>query len=152
MDPIQGFLCKLYYDADSSIASPTWTEIVAAKDVSEPNTADEVEVSARFSDGKKYIPGQFDQSIQFGYQYLKGGDDAVFEFLQDAFNDRTPIQIASTDGDIETTGTVGFKDWVVVTQFDTTEELAGSKTYAITFRPTPKFNAGAIVERTPFEV
>ncbi len=152
MEPVQGYLCKLYYDSASSVDSPTWVEIVNAKDVSEPDTADEVEVSARYSGGKKYIAGQKDQSIQFGYQYMKGGDDTVFSFLQDAYDDRTPIQIASTDADIEDNDTVGFTDWVVVTQFETTEELAGSKMYNITFRPTVKFDSNTIVERTPFQV
>lgn len=144
---MKGADCKLYYDSASSIASPTWVLISKAQDVSLPSSAEEVEASARHSKRKKYLSGQIDESITFGYLYDTAAD-TVFDFLRTAYLDGTEIQIADADGAIATTGTTYGKDWCVITAFESTEEMNGAKVFNITLKPTVKFNAGAIVDKS----
>ena len=139
--PIAGFECALYYKGSG------WNEIKNAKDVSLPDSTEAIDVSARYSRAKKYIAGMSDGSIDFGYQYIKG-TDPVFDDLQDHYINREPIEVAAADGDITANGTVYSRDWYVITKFERTEELGGSRVYAVTFQPTVVFNSGAIVERS----
>ena len=145
--PIAGFECALYYNSADINAAATWVEIQNAKDVSLPDSADEIEVSARYSKAKKYIAGMNDGSIEFGYQYIRG-TDAVFSELESRYLNREPIEVAAADGDITTNGTVYSRDWYMITKFERTEELGGSRVYSVTLRPTVVFNAGTMVERT----
>lgn len=140
--PIAGFECTLYYKDGSN-----WKEIKNAKDVSIPDSVEAIEVSARFSRAKKYIAGMTDGSIEFGYQYIKG-TDAVFTALQTHYLNRDPIEVAAADGDIVTNGTIYSRDWYVITKFERTEELGGSRVYSVTLQPTVVFQNGAIVERS----
>lgn len=140
--PIAGFECALYYKDGSN-----WKEIKNAKDVSIPDSTEAIDVSARYSAAKKYIPGMSDGSIEFGYQYIKG-TDAVFTALQDHYLSREPIEVAAADGDITTSGTVYSRDWYSITKFERTEELGGSRVYTVTLQPTVVFQSGAIVERS----
>jgi hypothetical protein len=140
--PIAGFECALYYKNGAA-----WVEIKNAKDVSLPDSTEAIDVSARYSPAKKYIAGMSDGSIEFGYQYIKG-TDTVFDALQDHYLTREPIEVAAADGDITTTGTVYSRDWYVITKFERTEELGGSRVYSVTLQPTVIFESGAIVERS----
>lgn len=38
------------------------------------------------------------------------------------------------------------RDWYVVTKFERTEELGGSRVYSVTLQPTVVFESGNIVE------
>jgi hypothetical protein len=139
--------CKLYYDSASSVASPTWVLIPKAQDVNLPDSLEEVEASARHSKEKKYLGGQQDMGIEFGYLY-DTADDTVFAFLRTAYINRTPIQVAEADGAIATVGTTYGKNWYIVTSMPSAEELNGAKNFQITMKPTIKFNAGAIVDKS----
>jgi len=140
--PIAGFECALFYKNGAN-----WNEIKNAKDVSLPDSTEAIDVSARYSPAKKYIAGMSDGSIEFGYQYIKG-TDPVFDALQDNYLNREPIEVAAADGDITVNGTVYSRDWYVVTKFERTEELGGSRVYSVTLQPTVIFQSGAIVERS----
>ena len=139
--PIAGFECALFYKDGAN-----WNEIKNAKDVSLPDSTEAIDVSARYSAAKKYIAGMSDGSIEFGYQYIKG-TDPVFDALQARYLSREPIEIAAADGAIAENGTVYSRDWYVVTKFERTEELGGSRVYSITLQPTVVFESGNIVER-----
>jgi hypothetical protein len=140
--PIAGFECALFYKDGSN-----WNEIKNAKDVSLPDSTEAIDVSARYSAAKKYIAGMSDGSIEFGYQYIKG-TDPVFDALQTHYLSREPIEIAAADGPIAENGTVYSRDWYVVTKFERTEELGGSRVYSVTLQPTVVFESGNIVERS----
>jgi len=140
--PIAGFECALFYKDGAN-----WNEIKNAKDVSLPDSTEAIDVSARYSAAKKYIAGMSDGSIEFGYQYIKG-TDPVFDALQARYLSREPIEIAAADGAIAENGTVYSRDWYVVTKFERTEELGGSRVYSITLQPTVVFESGNIVERS----
>lgn len=140
--PIAGFECALFFKDGAN-----WKEIKNAKDVSLPDSTEAIDVSARYSSAKKYIAGMSDGSIEFGYQYIKGAD-AVFTALQTKYHSREPIEIAAADGPIGTNGTVYSRDWYVVTKFERTEELGGSRVYSVTLQPTVVFDNGNIVERS----
>jgi len=140
--PIAGFECALFYKDGAN-----WKEIKNAKDVSLPDSTEAIDVSARYSAAKKYIAGMSDGSIEFGYQYIKG-TDTVFDALQTHYLSREPIEVAASDGAIAENGTVYSRDWYVVTKFERTEELGGSRVYSITLQPTVVFESGNIVERS----
>ena len=140
--PIAGFECALFYKDGAN-----WNEIKNAKDVSLPDSTEGIDVSARYSAAKKYIAGMSDGSIEFGYQYIKG-TDPVFDALQARYLSREPIEIAAADGAIAENGTVYSRDWYVVTKFERTEELGGSRVYSVTLQPTVVFESGNIVERS----
>ena len=140
--PIVGFECALFYKDGAN-----WNEIKNAKDVSLPDSTEAIDVSARYSAAKKYIAGMSDGSIEFGYQYIKG-TDPVFDALQARYLSREPIEIAAADGPIAENGTVYSRDWYVVTKFERTEELGGSRVYSVTLQPTVVFESGNIVERS----
>jgi hypothetical protein len=140
--PIAGFECALFYKDGAN-----WNEIKNAKDVSLPDSTEAIDVSARYSAAKKYIAGMSDGSIEFGYQYIKG-TDPVFDALQARYLSREPIEIAAADGAIAENGTVYSRDWYVVTKFERTEELGGSRVYSVTLQPTVVFESGNIVERS----
>ena len=140
--PIAGFECALFYKDGAN-----WNEIKNAKDVSLPDSTEAIDVSARYSAAKKYIAGMSDGSIEFGYQYIKG-TDPVFDALQARYLSREPIEIAAADGVIAENGTVYSRDWYVVTKFERTEELGGSRVYSVTLQPTVVFESGNIVERS----
>jgi hypothetical protein len=140
--PIAGFECALFYKDGAN-----WNEIKNAKDVSLPDSTEAIDVSARYSAAKKYIAGMSDGSIEFGYQYIKG-TDPVFDALQARYLSREPIEIAAADGAIAENGTVYTRDWYVVTKFERTEELGGSRVYSVTLQPTVVFESGNIVERS----
>lgn len=145
--PIAGFECKLYHNTAALGAQPAWAELKNAKDVSVPDSVEAIEASARYSGSKRYIPGLFDGSIEFGYQYIRG-TDAVFDALEDHYHNRQPIEIAAADGDIAVTGTTYSRDWYAITKFERSEELGGARVYTITLQPTVVFHNGALVEKT----
>lgn len=145
--PIAGFECDLYYNSAAQGQAASWVNIKNAKDVSVPDSVEALDASARYSGAKKYIAGMFDGSIEFGYQYIRG-TDAVFDELQDRYLNREPIEVAAADGDITVNGTVYSRDWYVITKFERTEDLGGTRVYSITLQPTVVFASGSIVEKT----
>ncbi|MFM7842917.1 MAG: hypothetical protein ACKPEY_01635 [Planctomycetota bacterium] len=145
--PIAGFECKLYYNSANVGSTPTWVEIKNAKDVSHPDSVEAIEASARYSKSKRYIAGMFDGSIEFGYQYIRG-TDAVFTAPQNHYLNHEPIAVAAADNDIAVAGTTYGRDWYVVTKFERSEELGGTRTYNVTLQPTVVFNSGTLIERT----
>jgi hypothetical protein len=145
--PIAGFECKLYYNSANAGQNAQWVEIKNAKDVNLPDSVEAIEASARYSGSKRYIAGLFDGSVEFGYQYIRG-TDSVFEELQDRYLNREPIEIAAADNDIETAGAVYSRDWYIITKFERTEELGGTRIYNVTLQPTVVFLNGQIVERS----
>jgi hypothetical protein len=140
--PIAGFECALYLRSGGA-----WLEIKNAKDVSLPDSTEAIDVSARYSKAKKYIAGMSDGSIEFGYQFIRG-TDPVFAALQNHYLSREPLEFAAADGDISASGSVYSRDWYVITKFERSEELGGSRVYNITVQPTVVFEGGAMVERS----
>ena len=145
--PIAGFECKLYYNSANVGQAAAWVELKNAKDVSHPDSVEAIEASARYSKSKRYIAGLFDGSIEFGYQYIRG-TDAVFDELQDRYQNREPIEIAAADDAIATNGTTYGRDWYVITKFERSEEMGGARVYNVTLQPTVVFNNGALIEKS----
>ncbi len=146
-EAVPGYLCKSYLNT-ATHASPTWSEAKFVKDVALPDSAESIDVSARFSGGKKYEPGQAEQNVTFSYQYIKGSVDSVLSALRTAFHGRTALQMAFADGPIATNGTTYFKDWFKVHKMDSAEDLGGSKMYDIELRPCIHFESSSLIERT----
>lgn len=143
--PITGQECYLYYNSGSN-GSPDWQEIDNARDVADADAREKVDASARFSDRKRYIPGQSDGPVTFDYVYIKGETDSKFAFLKAAYDAKTPVQFAMADGPIETAGTVYHKDYYCLFQFAPTQELNGVVRYSVEIAPTVVKDSGAIIE------
>lgn len=137
----------LYYNSGTH-AIPVWVLIKQVVDAQHPDSASEVAVPSRASVQKKYRPGLIDNALEFGYQWYKGAADTVFTFLQGKYLGRLDLQFAAADGPIATSGTIYWKDWMVLTKFEKAEELEGAVIYAITAKPAPHFETGAMIDRT----
>lgn len=148
LGPVASFEAKLYYDSADSVSTPTWVEIKNIKDVAEPDSLEKLDVSSRASKNKKYWAGMADQNISTQYQFQKGVTDTVFTALKAKKESGDQIQLACCDGDIVVTGSTYFKDWYVITKFDRKEDLGGTIVYDLEFSPAPKFNSGALVDRS----
>lgn len=101
-----GYLPKLYINT-ATYASPTWSEISEARDLSMPLALGEVDASDRGSTFKKYDAGLIDMSIEWEMTYRNG--NANFAALQTHVLARTTVEIAIVDDDIATSGTEGFR-------------------------------------------
>lgn len=96
--------CKLYYNA-GSFASPTWTEVTRAIDVTLPVDAEYGDVSSRASIFKMQAKSQVVVGpLSFGYRYRQGVTDAVFDALRPMILSTTKTEFAVCDGAIATTG------------------------------------------------
>lgn len=95
--------CKLYYNT-GSFASPTWTEITRAIDVSWNATSERGNVSSRFSKFKMEKKSLIGIEVTFGYRYRQGVTDAVFDDLRALALDVTSDELAIADGAIATVG------------------------------------------------
>jgi hypothetical protein len=145
--PLAGFEAKLYLKI-----STTWTEMIYAQNVSRPDAATAIETPIKGSPNKKFILGQADQSLEFGYLYIKGITDAIFDALKAAKEARTHIEVAHADGPIATAGTKYVRDWYVVEDFSEDEQLDDAITFAIKLKPTLHFVSGTLVERSSVTV
>lgn len=144
-EPAPGYECILYYNSGTN-ASPTWVPMPMVTDLSESESLTKIDVSARYSNRKKYFAGQADGSVSFGYMYRKGATDTVFTFLQTSKDARTAVQFAVADGPIATIGTEYSKDYYQITKFDKKQDLDGVMTFDVELSPTPYWDAGSLVD------
>ena len=129
-----GFEAKLYRN-EGTYETPDWTELVNVRDLTLALEEDEADVTTRASGGwKETIGGLKDSSIE-GETVWEAGDDD-FEALRDAWLNRTPIELAVLDGDIETAGSQGLRASFAVLKFSRQEKLNDTIVAEITLKPT----------------
>lgn len=145
--PQAGFDAKAYLNT-GTYASPVWNEMKHIIDASNPDSNEAIDVSARYSARKRFMPGMAEDSIDFGYQWIKGLNDAVFTALETAKKNRTLIEIRMADGDITVNGTRWWRDTFMVEKFDRKEDLGDKVSYDVTVKPAVQFQSNALVERT----
>ena len=148
--PVVGKDCKLYLNA-ATHATPTWTEVKSAINVSANLGKGEADVSARFS-GWKLTKGALKElEISFTYRH-KSGVDAVFDALLDAYINDTPLEFAVLDAAITEAGAQGPRAFCEIISMNLTQELENAAEYEFTVKPTFKEEAGALVEPDWYEV
>lgn len=116
-----------------SVATPTWTEITEARDVSMPMTADQIEQSDRSTKFKLYSSGGIDLSVSFKMSYRNGS--ANFASLQSLFLTGCGAEFAIMDGPIATAGSEGVRGGFQVFSNSFDFPLSDGQTVDIELRP-----------------
>lgn len=132
-----GLDAKLYIDNQEAYASPAWNEVTNCKDLTLTLEKNDADVTTRGNNGWRAIVGVLkDATIEFSMVW--DTDDANFQMIRDAFmaSANTPVNIAVMDGDIETSGSEGFRALCIVTNFTRNEPMEEALTVDVTLRPT----------------
>lgn len=129
-----GLDCKLYYNS-GTYASPTWVEIVNAKDVTVPLTKGEADTSRRGTEWKTRRGTLKDASIDF--QLVQEDGDAAFTALLNSFLNNTPIELLALNGPVGTVGSEGLRATCEVFNFQDAQALESAVVYDVSAKPTP---------------
>lgn len=134
--PVTGGECKLYYNA-ATHASPTWTLIPKAINVSFSLSKGEADQSSRSSTWRKTKGTLKDLEITFTYR-KKQGTDAVFTALIAAAIAGTVLEFAVLDGVNTEAGVQGIRAFCEILSVGDTEDLEASQEMEFTLKPTYK--------------
>lgn len=129
-----GLECKLYYNS-GTYASPTWVEIVNAKDVTVPLTKGEADTSRRGTQWKTRKGTLKDASIDF--QLVQEDGDGAFDALLDSFVNGTPIELLALNGASNEPGAQGLRAYCEVFNFQDGQALESAVVYDVSAKPTP---------------
>lgn len=140
-----GHAAKLYRNTGTN-ASPVWSEIKRAKDVSVPLTKGEADVSRRESAWEMFIGALKSVGLSFGYLHKRGTDPDRTALLA-SFVSGTPIQFAVMDDDITADGAFGVKFYGEVFEYPLDQPLKDGQTVAVVVKPTEfEEPAGTLIE------
>lgn len=114
--------CYLFHNS-ADYAAPTWVEIPEIGDLSFSELSMNLaEINVRSSKWTGNLPAQ--QRMAFEFTHLYGSDKTNWDLLKDAFFNRTVIEFAIMDGDVNVTGTYeGIRMQGLVEQFPWTQNL-----------------------------
>lgn len=129
-----------------TVASPTWTEIIEARDLSLALTAESIDVSDRSTKFKLYDSGGIECSISGKLTYRNG--NANCESIRDLFLSGCGAEFALTDGPIATVGTEGIRGGFKVFTNSHEFPLADGMTVDIELRPC-YFENGSSTQTVP---
>lgn len=133
-----GIECKVYRNADA-YETPDWKHIKYVRDGQLNQEAGEVEVTSRASGGhKEFIAGLFEEGFEFDIRWKPA--DENFAALRAAFHNRTPVELAIMDGDIESAGSEGLRATFVVLQFQRPEKMEEGMVANVVVKPTESDN------------
>jgi hypothetical protein len=135
--------CKLYYNTGTR-AVPVWVLISKAINVALNLSKGEADAGSRETPWKLQKGALKELELTFSYRYLKGGADAVFEYLRDMFLNDTCIEFAVVDGDITTQGALGVKIPCEVFGMNVAQELESTQEVEFTLKPAYKDESGYI--------
>lgn len=149
-----GLNCKLYRNT-GTYGTPTWVEIVNARDVTVPLSKGEADTSRRGSSWKTRKGTLKDASIDF--QLIQDDGDASFTALLDSFLNGTPIDLLVLDGAIADPAAQGLRATCEVFNFQEGQPLENAVTFDVSAKPCPAKNPnssppGAPIVPTWFEV
>lgn len=138
-----GLDCKIYHNT-GNYASPTWSEITSAMDVTLNLSAAEADASSRASNWRQTLTALLDGSVDF--DIVADNTDTAYEALRDAFLNRTAIDMAIMDGPIATNGSEGLRAEMSVVNFTRNEPLEDTMTVSVSVKPAPTGNDPAWME------
>ncbi len=131
---------KIYYRSAGTYASPTWSEITLAKDVTLNLEKSDVDVTTRGSGGfTEYADGLIDASVEFSMLYDTA--DSAFSAFESAFFNKTSVDMAIMDGDVSTTGSEGLRAIMMVGSFTRNETLGEALMVDISLKPVQNDDA-----------
>lgn len=128
-----GIDCKLYVNT-GTYASPTWVEVVDARDVTMNDTRAEGDSSVRGYGMASVTPGQ--RTIQITFDMRHDNDGTAYEAIKTAYDARTVLGVLLTDGPRATVGTEGFRLDTYVTAMTKNEPMNDVKTVSVTLAGT----------------
>lgn len=143
--PVIGKACKLYYDADGDIATPTWVEIGKVQNVDVDWSRDEAEIKERDQDEATVMLGHKVRSITV--EITRRPDNAVYDAIEAAAEAGTKIGLAAYTGAIATAGNRGWAGEVFVTAATDPQAHTGS-TRTFTFRPAASYVTAPLFAET----
>jgi hypothetical protein len=138
-----GLECKLYYNT-GTYASPTWVEIVNARDVTIPLTKGEADTSRRGSTWRTRRGTLKDASIDF--QIVQKDGDATFTALLNSYINGTPIELLALNGATTDTAAEGLRATCEVFNFQDAQALESAVVYDVSAKPTTSANPPAWYE------
>lgn len=140
-----GIDCKLYRNTGTT-ASPTWNEIINARDVTVPMTKAEADTSRRAAKWRTRQGTLRDASIDF--QMVQEDGDLDLAALLASFTDGTPIELLVLNGPVTGSapfpGSQGLRAWCEVFSFQDGQPLEGAQTFDISARPTTRVDANGV--------
>ena len=113
--PVIGKNRKAYYDADGSIASPTWVEIGKCQAADMSGDRDKAEVKERDCDFTTYMAGHW--NIEPTIELTVRPGNSVYDALWTAWDTGGLIGIAISTGAIATQGNQHFQAEVLITSW-----------------------------------
>jgi hypothetical protein len=148
--PMAGLECKLYYNT-ATHASPTWTLVSRAINVSVAISMGEADQSSRTSTWRKSRATLKDLEITFSYR-KKQGTDAVFDALQAAALAGTVYEYAVFDGLITEAGCQGIRAFCDIRGLNLGQELEATEEVEFALKPTYKEESSSEVNPDWYEV
>ena len=148
--PVVGKDCKLYLNGGTH-ATPTWTEITKAINVSANLGKGEADVSSRETSWKLAKGALKELEISFTYRH-KAGADTVFDALLAAYLADTAVEFAVMDAAITESGAQGPRAFCEIFAMNLTQELENSSEYEFTLKPTYHEESGSLIEPEWYEV
>lgn len=137
------------YINTGTYASPIWAEILRIENLAAPRGKNTGPLKTRGSPWEKIVPGQKTHAISFNY-IRKRATDAVFDDLQDSYDNDTHLQVALTDLPASDPNAVGTKAYYVVTKFDEKQDLENAWQHDVELALAEHFESGTEVEPEAF--
>lgn len=116
--------------------SITWTEMDLVESIEHEDAKGEADVNNRSSRFTKSSAGQ--RAISYSLTMTYDASDAVIELLRDAYDAGTVLALAVMDGDITTSGEIGFYVDVEVFSSPKPEELEDFDKITFKLKPSAK--------------
>lgn len=111
-------------------ATPVWSEVGDAQDVTCALTKQMADVSRKKSKWKRNKGSLKDGPLEFGYVF-QGGSDAHLVAMLDSFVHDTPIEFACVDRPIEEADVFGYRAFYEVSDFPINQPLVEGVTLAV---------------------
>lgn len=139
------------YVNTGSYGSKTWSELRRATEFEFPRTRGSSQFLMRGYEGEVTAIGYKKRAVTFKYHMKKAGrTDAVFNALNTAYENGTPIECAFVDRPIATVGATGISGFFEVVNFNRTEPDEDSISVDVELRPADHEEAGTVVEVAPY--
>jgi hypothetical protein len=136
-----GVEAKLYYITaeQANWTSPTWTEYTAVKNVTNPTSLKEVDVTTRATGTFEATDGRIKQS-SIEFDVILDPNDANYVAVETAYYANSIIALADMSGPIATSGSRGLWANCKIVQFNREEPVEGEQKIHVVAKPTGSSN------------
>lgn len=131
--------CKLYRNT-GSYASPTWTVINSARDVTLNLEGETADVATR-GNGYWGADATVKLKASLDFELIWDPSDAAFAAILTAFIGVSSIELLVLDGAVATSGSQGLRATFAISKFTRTETLNEAVKASVTAQPTLADNA-----------